>query len=93
MYFGLWFTPLREAWTNVTARNNSTGKVNWHLQGKHSVVSRKTEHSLYSTDLSSFTMGEAMTRKTRPDSSEYWGCRRDREHARVLNREKERWRR
>lgn len=61
VYFGLWFTPLREsidAFVNSTQKN-VTGSIKLSLyKGNVSVVSRHSEFSLYSTDLSSFTMGD-----------------------------------
>lgn len=66
VYFGLWFTPLREsldAFVNKT-QEHITGTVALALyKGNVSVVSRKSEYSLYRTDLSSFTMGEEYDQK------------------------------
>lgn len=66
VYFGLWFTPLRESldafFTN--AEVNVTGSVKLSLyKGNVSFVSRTSELSLYSADLSSFTMGESYDQK------------------------------
>ncbi len=66
VYFGLWFTPLRESldafFTSV--EENVTGTVKLALyKGNISFVSRKSELSLYSADLSSFTMGESYDQK------------------------------
>jgi argininosuccinate synthase len=61
VYFGLWFTPLREALDAFVAstQGEMTGSVTLSLyKGNVSVVSRHSEHSLYRTDLSSFTMGD-----------------------------------
>jgi argininosuccinate synthase len=60
VYFGLWFTPLREALDAFveTTQTNLTGSAKLSLyKGNVSIVSRKSEYSLYRTDLSSFTMG------------------------------------
>src|SRR5215468_1601853 len=66
VYFGLWFTPLREAldaFVEITQKN-VTGTVTLSLyKGNISVASRKSEYSLYRTDLSSFTMGESYDQK------------------------------
>ncbi len=66
VYFGLWFTPLREsldAFVNST-QENVTGSVKLSLyKGNVSIVSRRSEFSLYSTDLSSFTMGDTYDQK------------------------------
>jgi argininosuccinate synthase len=66
VYFGLWFTPLREAldaFVNSTQKE-MTGTVTLSLyKGNVSVVSRESEYSLYRTDLSSFTMGDSYDQK------------------------------
>ena len=62
VYFGMWFTPLREALDAFveTTQKNMTGTITLSLyKGNISVVSRQSEFSLYNTDLSSFTMGES----------------------------------
>jgi argininosuccinate synthase len=66
VYFGLWFTPLREALDAFvdSTQKNVTGTVTLSLyKGNASVVSRKSEFSLYRTDLSSFTMGDSYDQK------------------------------
>ncbi len=66
VYFGLWFTPLREALDAFVAstQKNVTGAVTLSLyKGNISVVSRKSEFSLYRTELSSFTMGDSYDQK------------------------------
>jgi argininosuccinate synthase len=66
VYFGLWFTPLREALDAFVASTQTemTGSVTLALyKGNVSVVSRRSEHSLYRTDLSSFTMGDSYDQK------------------------------
>ncbi len=66
VYFGLWFTPLREsldAFVNST-QASVTGSIKLSLyKGNIAVVSRRSEFSLYSSDLSSFTMGETYDQK------------------------------
>jgi argininosuccinate synthase len=66
VYFGLWFTPLREA-LDAFAENTQksmTGKIMLSLyKGNVAVVSRESEHSLYRTNLSSFTMGAGYDQK------------------------------
>lgn len=66
VYFGLWFTPMREAldaFVNET-QNTVTGSVKLALyKGNVSVASRQSENSLYRTDLSSFTMGDSYDQK------------------------------
>ena len=66
VYFGLWFTPLREALDAFVEKTQETmtGTVILSLyKGNVSVVSRQSEHSLYRTDLSSFTMGAGYDQK------------------------------
>src|SRR6266853_126204 len=66
VYFGLWFTPLREALDAFveTTQQNLTGAVTLSLyKGNVSIVSRKSDYSLYRTDLSSFTMGASYDQK------------------------------
>jgi len=66
VYFGFWFTPLREALDAFmeTTQQNVTGSVMLSLyKGNVSVVSRKSPYSLYRTDLSSFTMGAGYDQK------------------------------
>jgi argininosuccinate synthase len=66
VYFGLWFTPLREALDAFveTTQQNLTGSVTLSLyKGNVSIVSRKSEYSLYRTDLSSFTMDSSYDQK------------------------------
>jgi argininosuccinate synthase len=66
VYFGMWFTPLREALDAFveTTQQNITGNVTLSLyKGNVNIVSRKSEYSLYRTDLSSFTMGDSYDQK------------------------------
>jgi argininosuccinate synthase len=66
VYFGLWFTPLREALDAFVENTQQlmTGSVSLSLyKGNISIVSRESEHSLYRTDLSSFTMGAEYDQK------------------------------
>ena len=66
VYFGLWFTPLREAIDAFVAstQRDVTGSIKLSLyKGNVSVVSRQSDFSLYSTDLSSFTMGDTYDQK------------------------------
>jgi argininosuccinate synthase len=66
VYFGLWFTPLREALDAFVEKTQAymTGSVILSLyKGNISIASRQSEHSLYRTDLSSFTMGAEYDQK------------------------------
>ena len=66
VYFGLWFTPLREALDAFveTTQKDITGSVKLSLyKGNVSVVGRESENSLYRTELAAFTMGESYDQK------------------------------
>ena len=66
VYFGLWFTPLREALDAFvdSTQKEMTGSITLSLyKGNISVASRESEFSLYRTDLSSFTMGDSYDQK------------------------------
>ncbi len=66
VYFGLWFTPLRDALDAFveTTQQNLTGAVTLSLyKGNVNIVSRKSDYSLYRTDLSSFTMDASYDQK------------------------------
>ncbi len=60
VYYGLWFSPLREAldaFVDVTQRN-VTGEVKMKLfKGRCTLAGIKSPNSLYQTDLASFKMG------------------------------------
>ena len=66
VYNGLWFTPLREAldaFVHAT-QQNVTGSVTLSLyKGNVSIAGRQSRYSLYSNELSSFTMGESYDQK------------------------------
>jgi argininosuccinate synthase len=60
VYYGLWFTELREALDAFFAKSQQrvTGTVGLRLyKGNVSVTKRDSSYSLYRTDLASFTMG------------------------------------
>ena len=66
VYFGLWFTPLREALDSFVTKTQEhvTGTVKVSLyKGNISIVGRTSPFSLYSNELSSFTMGESYDQK------------------------------
>jgi argininosuccinate synthase len=66
VYFGLWFTPLREALDAFvrTTQKELTGSVTLSLyKGNVSIVSRRSEYSLYRNDLAAFTMGDSYDQK------------------------------
>jgi argininosuccinate synthase len=66
VYFGLWFTPLREALDGFveTTQKDVTGTVTLSLyKGNISIGSRRSENSLYRNDLAAFTMGDSYDQK------------------------------
>ena len=59
VYYGMWFTPLREALDAffTSAQRRVTGSVSLTLcKGNVNVASRQSPYSLYRTNLASFTM-------------------------------------
>jgi argininosuccinate synthase len=59
VYYGMWFTPLRESLDSFFAKSQQrvTGSVGLTLfKGNLSVASRRSPFSLYRTNLASFTM-------------------------------------
>lgn len=66
VYFGLWFTPLRESLDVFveSTQQEITGSVALSLyKGNVAVASRRSEFSQYRTDLSSFTMSDSYDQK------------------------------
>lgn len=66
VYYGQWFTPLREAFDAFVTETQKTvaGEVTLQLyKGNLSVMKRTSPFSLYREDLSSFTMGETYNQK------------------------------
>ena len=66
VYNGLWFTPLREALDAFVAKTQETvtGSVTLSLyKGNIAVAGRESDFSLYSDELSSFTMGDSYDQK------------------------------
>lgn len=66
VYNGLWFTPLREALDAfvLNTQQHLTGTVKLSLyKGNVSIAGRTSKYSLYSNELSSFTMGDTYDQK------------------------------
>jgi len=66
VYYGFWFTPLREALDAFVSPTQSgiTGSVGLSLyKGNVAVSGRESEYSLYQTELAGFTMGESYDQK------------------------------
>jgi argininosuccinate synthase len=59
VYYGLWFTPLREALDAFmdSTQQNVTGSITLKIyKGNVSVAGRQSEYSLYQTGLAAFSM-------------------------------------
>jgi argininosuccinate synthase len=66
VYFGLWFTPLRESLDAFveSTQSNMTGSVTLSVyKGNIDVVGRESEYSLFRQDIASFTMGASYDQK------------------------------
>ncbi len=66
VYYGLWFTPLREALDAFVENTQGeiAGTVSLRLyKGNIAVTGRQSEFSLYQTDLAGFTMGDGYDQK------------------------------
>jgi len=66
VYFGLWFTPLRESLQAFVSSSQAdvNGRVTLALyKGNIDIAGRKSESSLYRPDIASFTMGAAYNQK------------------------------
>ncbi len=66
VYYGLWFTPLREALDAFVenTQQNVTGTLKLALyKGNVSIAGRQSDFALYSSELSSFTMGASYDQK------------------------------
>ncbi len=65
-YYGLWFTPLREALDSFvdSTQRNVTGKVTFGLyRGNIRVLDRESPYSLYDTSIGSFVMSADYNQK------------------------------
>jgi len=66
VYYGLWFTPLREALDAFVNQTQAeiTGSVSLSLyKGNIAITGRQSAYSLYNTDLAAFTMGDSYDQK------------------------------
>jgi len=66
VYYGLWFTPLREALDAFVSQTQTeiTGSVSLNLyKGNVAITGRRSAYSLYNTDLAAFTMGDGYDQK------------------------------
>ena len=66
VYFGLWFTPLRESLQAFveSSQGDVSGTVTLALyKGNFAIAGRKSETSMYRPDVASFTMGTSYDQK------------------------------
>ncbi len=66
IYYGLWFTPLREALNGFvqSTQETVTGTVNMKLyKGNMIVTGRESEHTLYNPDMATFEADELFNQK------------------------------
>ncbi|MBW4026134.1 argininosuccinate synthase [Acidipila rosea] len=91
VYNGLWFTPMREALDAFVenTQQNVTGTVTLSLyKGNIGIKGRTSDFSLYSNDLSSFTMGDSYDQKDAKGFIQILGLPA-RTRARLLQKQKE----
>jgi len=66
VYFGLWFTPLRQALDAFveSTQGEVTGEIALSLyKGNVAIANRQSAYSQYSSDLAAFTMGDSYDQK------------------------------
>jgi argininosuccinate synthase len=87
VYFGLWFTPLRQALDAFveSTQNEVTGEIALSLyKGNVAIANRQSAYSQYNTDLAAFTMGDSYDQKDAAGFIRILGLpSRSRAHARV----------
>jgi argininosuccinate synthase len=76
VYYGLWFTPLRESLDDFFAsyQDRITGSVRFKLErGALTVVGRKSPHSLYSEALATYSARDEFDRSSAEGFMKIWG--------------------
>ena len=76
VYFGLWFSPLKEALDEFFKSNQKrvTGKVRIKLDHGHAIcVGRKSNYSLYSKKLATYSEGDIFDRTSAEGFLKIWG--------------------
>lgn len=76
VYFGLWFSPLKEALDAFFKSNQHrvTGKVRVKLDHGHAIcVGRKSPHSLYQEKLATYSEGDIFDRTSAEGFLKIWG--------------------
>ncbi len=76
VYFGLWFSPLKDSLDHFFASNQKrvTGKIRMRLEKGHAIiVGRKSPFSLYSEKLATYSEGDIFDRKSAEGFMKIWG--------------------
>ena len=76
VYYGLWFTPLKEALDNFfkTHQDLITGTVRFRLEaGKAVITGRKSPNSVYSEELATYSAKDAFDHKAANGFIKLWG--------------------
>ena len=76
VYFGLWFSPLKDALDSFFKSNQSrvTGVIRMKLEYGHAIpVGRRSVFSLYSKKLATYSQGDAFDRKSAEGFMKLWG--------------------
>ena len=76
VYFGLWFSPLKEALDQFFKSNQSrvTGVIRIKLEAGHAIpVGRRSPFSLYSEKLATYSEGDTFDRKSAEGFMKIWG--------------------
>lgn len=76
VYFGLWFSPLKESLDAFFKSNQSrvTGKVRFKLDRGHAIcVGRRSAYSLYSEKLATYSEGDTFDRTSAEGFLKIWG--------------------
>ncbi len=76
VYFGLWFSPLKNALDAFFASNQErvTGKVRFKLDHGHAIcVGRESKYALYKEKLATYSKGDMFDRKAATGFMKIWG--------------------
>ncbi len=85
VYFGLWFSPLKDALDQFFKSNQKrvTGKIRIKLDHGHAIcVGRKSAYSLYSEKLATYSEGDTFDRTSAEGFLKIWGLPYEGFHAR-----------
>lgn len=76
VYFGLWFSPLKNSLDHFFASNQKrvTGKIRFRFDKGHAIiVGRKSPFSLYSEKLATYSEGDTFDHKSAEGFMKIWG--------------------